>query len=364
MDPVSQALLGAAVGQAAFSRRLGRRALAWGALGGMLPDLDVVAVATHGPFGEFLYHRGPTHALWFGPVVGPLLGWAVWRGHARRLARSGSDDPDHLGARDARPAWMGLFVLALLTHPLLDVFTAYGTQLLAPFSLERFAWNGIAIIDPFYTLTLGVAVALGVRTSLSLPTRRRAAAVALALTSAYLLYGVALNQRVERRVAERVAAEGHADARVRAYPTLLQPWLRRVVVRTEQDVRVGLHTSLRPGHVVWERFPAAAPHPLVDRVAETWEGSIFVWFAMGQVHPRVIETRNGSVVEMDDLRYGLPGQADRGLWGIRAVFDRAGRLQGSVQRFNRRAGPRIGLRELWRATWGDFSGLPLPAAGS
>jgi len=48
MDTATQALLGAAVGQAAFGHRLGRRALAWGAVGGLLPDLDVIAVATHG----------------------------------------------------------------------------------------------------------------------------------------------------------------------------------------------------------------------------------------------------------------------------------------------------------------------------
>ena len=129
MDTATQALLGAVVGQAGFSHRLGRRALVFGAVGGLLPDLDVVAMASHGPFAEFTYHRGTTHALWFGPVVGPVLGWAIWRYYRWR----GRDGPGQPGDPALRSAWMGLMALALFTHPLIDLFTCYGTQLFAPF---------------------------------------------------------------------------------------------------------------------------------------------------------------------------------------------------------------------------------------
>ena len=44
MDTATQALLGAVVGQAGFSHKLGRRALIWGAVGGLLPDLDVFSI--------------------------------------------------------------------------------------------------------------------------------------------------------------------------------------------------------------------------------------------------------------------------------------------------------------------------------
>src|SRR5919106_876172 len=144
MDPVTQGVLGAAFGQAAFAHRLGRRAVGWGALGGLAPDLDLLVIPALGPLAEFRYHRGLTHALWFGPVVGSLLGWAVWRWHARR-GREGGEGPG---------PWIGLFVLALFTHPLLDLFTTYGTQLLWPFSRHRFAIDAVAILDPLYTVPL------------------------------------------------------------------------------------------------------------------------------------------------------------------------------------------------------------------
>ena len=133
---------GAAVGRVCAGR-LGRRALLWGALVGVLPDLDILLAPLRGGYGEMLYHRGSSHALWFGWAVGPPLGWALWRWrtpHAPELLRS----------------WQRLCVLALVTHPLLDVFTPYGTQLFAPFWRHRFALHSIGIVDPIYTLLLAL----------------------------------------------------------------------------------------------------------------------------------------------------------------------------------------------------------------
>jgi inner membrane protein len=84
MDPLTQGLLGASFGQALFGRALGRKALVWGAVVGMAPDLDVVANPVS-PMAEWLWHRGPTHALWFGPVVGPVIGWLLWKWKGGRL---------------------------------------------------------------------------------------------------------------------------------------------------------------------------------------------------------------------------------------------------------------------------------------
>ena len=48
--------------------------------------------------------------------------------------------------------WMWLFLASIFTHPILDSFTAYGTQLFAPFSNYRVAFNNISVADPLYTL--------------------------------------------------------------------------------------------------------------------------------------------------------------------------------------------------------------------
>src|SRR5918996_1279438 len=89
MDTVTQAALGAVIGQAGFHRRLGGPAAAWGAGGGVLPALAALLVPALGPLAEFQYHRGGTHALWFGPLVGSVLGCAVWRWSRARAVRAG-----------------------------------------------------------------------------------------------------------------------------------------------------------------------------------------------------------------------------------------------------------------------------------
>ena len=42
VDSLTQATLGAAVGELVLGKRLGNRAIAWGALVGTLPDLDII----------------------------------------------------------------------------------------------------------------------------------------------------------------------------------------------------------------------------------------------------------------------------------------------------------------------------------
>jgi len=198
MDPLTQGLLGASLGQALCGRALGRRALVWGALVGMTPDLDVLA-SPLSPMAEWLWHRGPTHALVFGPAVGPAIGWLLWKRKGGRL-------------RD----WVRLCVVALFTHPLLDAFTTYGTQLLWPFSRQRFAWDAVAIVDPLYSLVLVLALAFGLRRGVATTAARRAAWAGLALTSLYVGLGLFVNRRAEAIARAHLAAEGESVARISA----------------------------------------------------------------------------------------------------------------------------------------------------
>jgi inner membrane protein len=142
MDLVTQGLLGGCVGQLVGQKRLGRRAIIGGALAGILPDADMIVAFSQAPFNVLIYHRGITHSLFFGPVIGPLLALLTFLYYRKRYPQ------------DTFTTWSWVFTLSLVTHPLLDWFTTYGTQLLAPFSHHRFSLNAIGIIDPFYSLSL------------------------------------------------------------------------------------------------------------------------------------------------------------------------------------------------------------------
>jgi inner membrane protein len=326
MEPLTQGLLGASFGQALCGRSLGRRALAFGALAGMLPDLDIVMNAA-GPMGEFLYHRGITHSLWFGPTIGPALAWLAWRRSSRKAS--------------TLRAWVVLFVVGLFTHPLLDLCTTYGTQLLTPFSDRRFALDAVAIVDPAYSLILALGIAVGLLRGPASRAARLAATLALVLSTAYLGHGHVLNERLKDHVRRNLAAGGAPGADVQAYPTLLQLYLRRVVVRMGDEVRVGWVSALRPEGGRWETFRVPRD-PRIDAARATREGRILEWFAAGQTLGRVIDGPGRAAVEIDDLRYGVPGRPREGLWGIRVPLDGGGRPTEPVERFNRPLPPSPG----------------------
>ncbi|HEY0825570.1 MAG TPA: metal-dependent hydrolase, partial [Ramlibacter sp.] len=171
MDSISQIALGAAVGMATMGRRTALwKAALWGGIAGTLPDLDVVI--DHGDaLRNMTMHRGASHSLFWLTLASPLVAALPAALHRER----------HLFRR----WWLAIW-LALVTHPLLDAMTVYGTRLLLPFSDHPFAVGSVFIIDPLYTvpLLIGLVVALARREGRGL----RANAWGLALSTAYLAW--------------------------------------------------------------------------------------------------------------------------------------------------------------------------------
>ena len=305
MDPLSQALLGGVVAHAVAGRKLGLRAAGWGALAGAFPDIDVAFGLFADDIAQLQLHRGITHSLFFAPVVGSIAGWCFWRRDQLK------------GESSSLLSWLAVFVLALLSHPLLDACTPYGTQLLAPFSDARFAWHAVPIIEPFYTailliglLLLRYAGRLGWLVSVS----------TLVLSSEYLLWGWALNQQAIDLAQRQLARDGVVDVQVYAFPTFFQMPLRRVVAINERQIYVGFITLDQSCDIAWEMQTKMA-HPAIDALRDTRAGKVFHWFASGIVAEKVRRTEHGFVAQMSDLRYGKSTDASRGMWGVRGGFD-------------------------------------------
>ena len=129
-------MLGAAVGTAVLGRKAGLRAAVVGAACNTLPDLDVF-IAHGDPVRDFTFHRAETRALFWLTLAAPVIAWLV-----ARISRGG-------GA--SYREWLLLVWLSLITHPLLDAFTVYGTQLLLPFSDYPVGVGSVFIIDPLVT---------------------------------------------------------------------------------------------------------------------------------------------------------------------------------------------------------------------
>lgn len=324
-------LVGATIGQVVAGRRLGfGRAAIWGAVAAEAPDVDVIvsALADRDPLHMLVSHRGVTHALWFGPLVGALSGWLLARSTDPPRARTGT--------------WILLLTLALLSHPLLDYCTHYGTQLLSPFSDERFALPSLPIIEPLYTgvLALGlVAMAWLVRR------RRDAAAIvagvaALAVSTSYIFYGWRLNEAAIAYARKDLAERGTEVAVIWAFPTILQLHLRRVVARTPTEDLVGFVSMARPCPIVWARR-AREDAPIVGALRASGEGRIFEWFSTGLTAAYADQRR----VFLTDLRYGFATDVLSGNWRLEADIGPAPGALGTP-RFVQGVRPEVSRRNI------------------
>ena len=180
MDSLTQIVLGAACGEAVLGKKIGNKALLFGAIGGTIPDLDVfVGSWLYGnEIDAMLFHRGFMHSILFSVLGAFFLGWGVHRlyNSGKRIHTTSQTD------------WISLFFWSLFTHPILDCFTPYGTQLFAPFSNYRVAFNNIAVVDPIYTLPFLICLIILMFFKRTSYNRRFWLKLGIGISSVYMLF--------------------------------------------------------------------------------------------------------------------------------------------------------------------------------
>jgi len=283
MDSVTQVLLGASVGVAVMGRRtaLWKSAL-WGGVAGLLPDLDVLI--DHGdPILNMIRHRAETHALLLLTLFAFPMAWLVTRVHRQ----------PQLYAR-----WWWAIMLALVTHPLLDLMTIYGTQVFQPFTDEAYGLGSIFIVDPVYSLPLlvGVIAALRVqRTGRAL----RINGWALTFSTAYLAWSALAQAWVTQHARESLQALSLPSQQVLVTPAPFNTLLWRVVAMDGERFHEGFYAFMDGDRAV--RFVAHvrgsalaaenAQHPQLQRLSRFTDG----FFKIHRDNDRLVVT---------DLRMG------------------------------------------------------------
>jgi inner membrane protein len=291
MDLITQGLLGAVVGQVGFQRHLGKRAILWGAIVGLLPDADViVAKYASNPMAMELIHRGLTHSVFFALIMAFPLGMALY--HIDHWVTTKRDIHTHA---EQIKTWSLLCFWALVTHPLLDLFTTFGTQLLAPFSDHRFALNAIPIIDPVYSVPLMISIVVG----LAMPRKSFiVSSVTLFLTSAYLLLGIAQHDKALGAARSFCAQNKLNCSRIEAFPLLPTLFAQRLWVQTNEAVYVSEYSTWTKKCKPWvAQAITAVPASIREHIAfKTYD-----WFTSG-IYVAKAQTAHGFCVI--DSRYG------------------------------------------------------------
>ena len=77
MDSLTQIVLGAAVGEVLLGRKVGNKAMLWGAVAGTIPDLDVYQSLIFDSLKANELHRGFSHSILFSVIFAPLLAWIL-----------------------------------------------------------------------------------------------------------------------------------------------------------------------------------------------------------------------------------------------------------------------------------------------
>ncbi|ANF57910.1 metal-dependent hydrolase [Halotalea alkalilenta] len=332
MDSLTQIALGSTVAALAVPARHRRAALLVGALLGTLPDLDTLPLMLiDDPVTRMTWHRAPSHSL----LVLPFVGWLIWAVLRWRW----------LPVQQAPQRWMWATQLALLTHPLLDSFTAYGTQLIWPLPIGPMSLSSMFIVDPGYTVPL----LLGVLLAAWVGARRVGAAcllVGLLLSSGYLGWSLLAKGMVERDAVAALSVTGQQHAPRFSIPMPLTTLVWRIVVMTPDGYLVGERSLLAGREPMQfhayvsdtEALAAVRNLPVVERLT---------WFNGGYMRARVDDDRR---LVLSDLRMGQePGY----LFNF-VVAERTGDQWGAVsppQQLPSEMDLRSTLSGLWTRLW-------------
>jgi len=298
MDSITQIVLGAACGEAVLGKKIGNRALLFGAIGGTIPDLDVFIGKWlfNNEIDAMAFHRGFMHSFLFAIlaaiVFGMLVFWMYNRGK-----RSGMT---------TRNEWMWLFFASIFTHPILDSFTAYGTQLFAPFSDYRVAFNNIAVADPSYTVPFLIALITLMCFKRTSAKRRLFLKIGLGISSLYMVLTLANKYHVNGVYKQSLRSQNIDYIRFQTQPTILNNILWYGIAETTDAYYVGFYSILDTEATVskWHELPKN--HELIEGTPKDLE--TLAWFSSGYYN--LNETDTADTFLFKDLRYPLMDEND------------------------------------------------------
>jgi inner membrane protein len=281
MDSLTQIVLGAAVGEAALGKKVGHKAMLYGAIAGTIPDLDVISQYFVDTVTALEWHRGFTHSIVFSVVFGLFFGWLVSRWDKRASWKQ----------------WSWLWFLCFITHPLLDAHTTWGTQLFWPFDL-RLAYKNIFVIDPLYTLPFLVFLLLALLRKRDDPKRRKLNNLGLWISSGYLLLTLFFKGITFLKFESALEEQNIAYTEIETKPAPLQAILWSANVETETAFLIGYYSLFDSQPISFEKHPKN--HQLLGELAEN------------EKIKRLIAITNGfyTITEADgklylnDLRFG------------------------------------------------------------
>lgn len=222
MDSFTQIVLGAAVGEAALGKKVGNKALLYGAIAGTIPDLDILSGFFVDTVTALEIHRGVTHSILFAVFGGMFFGWLVslWE------------------KRASWKQWSWLFFLGFITHSWLDAHTSWGTQIFWPFGYQV-SFRNIFVIDPLYTIPFAIFLLLAWISPVGSAKRARYNWWGIGVSSAYMLVTIVLKFVTYDKFVQALDEQEIVYSTIQTKPSPMNTILWTANVQTEVAFLIG-----------------------------------------------------------------------------------------------------------------------------
>jgi len=284
MDLLTQGLLGATVGELSSGKNLGNKALFWGAVGGLIPDMDTLITPFMEVASGLLFHRGISHSIFFALLFSPLFAWLIFKLYKKKYEYS---------------IWLKLIFLTIFTHPLLDIFTTYGTGFFEPFSSMRLGFGTISVVDLFYTIPLLLSVIIVPFLRKTNELRFTLNLGLFILSHVYLILTVGNKLSVDNRVENQLKFQKIAHNEFITTPYILTNFLWNITAKTDSGYYVGSYNILGNDKTIQFEFIPKNEH-LVKHFSEREEMQKLFFFSDDYFS---LQEMNGKIY-FNDLRYG------------------------------------------------------------
>ncbi|TMM31090.1 metal-dependent hydrolase [Polaribacter aestuariivivens] len=281
MDSLTQIVLGAAVGEAVLGRKIGNKAMLYGAIAGTIPDLDVVASYFTDTVTALEIHRGFTHSILFSVLFAPLFAFIVTKYEKYKNFKN----------------WTLLFFLAFVTHPILDAQTTWGTKLFWPLDI-RLAFKNVFVIDPLYTFPFLGFLVLALLQKKEAKKRRLYNNLGLIISCSYLVITLILKGISYQKFTKELASQNIIYKNIETKPAPLNTILWTANIETEDAFLIGYASFFDENPIQFSKYlknhhllGELKNHPKMKRMIAISKN----WYTINKIN---------NTLYFNDLRFG------------------------------------------------------------
>lgn len=336
MDSLTHVVLGGCLGQVVLGKKIGRRAIIWGAIADTIPDLDVFCNFFIHPVNGLFVHRGFTHSIVFALLGSFVFGNLLSIKYKNESATTAE--------------WIILMGLGLFSHLFIDSLTNYGTGLLEPFYNHRFSYTTIFIADPSFTIPMLIAFIVILFKKVSNPLKQKFAVCALMLSSLYLLWTFRNRSYFESFFNSQFKKQGITITGQELTPSPLNNILWGTIGKVDSGYFSGFSSLFSKEDLMKFHFIAKN-----DSLASAFEGQkeyeMLERFAKGY---SCISIRDNGLLYFHDLRFGTAtGWSDTiGGFNFKYPLMMDSTNNSHLIKYSPWSSEWEGTRGLWQKMWG------------